>query len=83
MKLGVNAKAVALESYDPEVLPEEKAVCVFFLPTYEDGMPPETGTWFYMWLDEVGLLRGRQCVTGGVGLARGTLPSLPARNPRS
>lgn len=51
-----DVELVNLSSYDPEdKLTNEKSgrsVCVFILPTYAGGMPPQDAEWFYKWLEE-------------------------------
>jgi tRNA wybutosine-synthesizing protein 1 len=51
------------------------SLCVFILPTYTDGRPPETAAWFYKWLEEAStdfrvekeLLKGMKFAVFGLG----------------
>ena len=52
-----------------------KSLCVFILPTYTDGRPPETAAWFCKWLEEASndfrvekeLLKGMKFAVFGLG----------------
>lgn len=52
-----------------------RSLCVFILPTYTDGRPPETAAWFCKWLEEASndfrvekeLLKGMKFAVFGLG----------------
>jgi sulfite reductase alpha subunit-like flavoprotein len=52
-----------------------KSLCIFILPTYTDGKPPETAAWFCKWLEEASndfrvereLLKGMKFAVFGLG----------------
>eukprot|EP00040_Diaphanoeca_grandis_P005602 m.33632 g.33632 ORF g.33632 m.33632 type:complete len:806 (+) comp16849_c0_seq3:36-2453(+) len=48
----VIAELIDLETYEPETLIDETAVCVFFISTYEGGVPPKGASWFHKWVDD-------------------------------
>lgn len=52
----VTVKIIDLAMFDPEHLLSEdcsgKVLSIFILPTHSEGKPPETGTWFFQWLEE-------------------------------
>uniref|UniRef100_A0A8C9QP92 S-adenosyl-L-methionine-dependent tRNA 4-demethylwyosine synthase TYW1 n=1 Tax=Scleropages formosus TaxID=113540 RepID=A0A8C9QP92_SCLFO len=54
--LDLIAEVIDLKDYDPEdSLSDEctsKAICVFLLATYTDGLPTENAEWFCKWLEE-------------------------------
>lgn len=76
---GLGVEVFDLADVDPEErLIEEtsgKSLCVFILPTYTDGRPPETAAWFCKWLEEASndfrvekeLLKGMKFAVFGLG----------------
>jgi tRNA wybutosine-synthesizing protein 1 len=52
-----------------------RSLCVFILPTYTDGRPPESAAWFCKWLEEAStdfrvekeLLKGMKYAVFGLG----------------
>lgn len=48
--LNISSDLYPAAVYDPELLPQEKGLCIFVFPTYEDGTPPPSASWFYQWL---------------------------------
>jgi len=49
---GIPVSVAKLQDYDPEKLQDETDICVFIVPTYEGGTPPQEAAWFHKWLDE-------------------------------
>lgn len=76
---GLSSELVDLASADPEErLLEEtsgNSLCVFILPTYSEGKPPESSAWFCKWLEEASndfrvekeLLKGMKFAVFGLG----------------
>ncbi|XP_063216466.1 S-adenosyl-L-methionine-dependent tRNA 4-demethylwyosine synthase TYW1-like isoform X2 [Bacillus rossius redtenbacheri] len=70
---------IDLATYEPEdKLPEEasgRSLCVFILPTYAEGKPPESAEWFHKWISEAAtdfrvereLLKGMKYAVFGLG----------------
>ncbi|GFG36236.1 hypothetical protein Cfor_10675 [Coptotermes formosanus] len=76
---GLSVEVFDLADTDPEerLLQETSgsSLCVFILPTYTDGRPPETAAWFCKWLEEASndfrvereLLKGMKFAVFGLG----------------
>lgn len=68
-----------MKDLDPEDLfgqvDTKNSICIFFISTFQDGLPPETAQWFCKWLEEAScdfrmsksLLKGLKYAVFGLG----------------
>eukprot|EP00124_Ichthyophonus_hoferi_P003264 Ihof_evm2s274 gene=Ihof_evmTU2s274 len=52
IKHGHKAELIDMSTYDPELLVDEKDICVFIISTATDGLPPDGANGIYDWLND-------------------------------